>query len=294
MANQPTTQEIKDYIVQRAKANGVDPNQALALAGVESSYKPDATSKTGAAGIFQMFPAASSDAGYDYDKVKSDWRTNVDAGITYYKQKLDEAGGNVPMALGYYNQGKGGFDKQLQSGQLVPEVKKYISNPAFAPFVNDTLSQTGNPIAPLLASQKNVNKFDRAALFRDNIGKLPTQAEAIAQGASTNAPIAQQSNLDAQLRQQKLDTAQLLQTQREQQIKDIQDQQDKDRNAAIQNAGIYLVSSILGSNKNTAEVVSGQNAGRSTGAQYGVQTQRALANMSQQFANPNRFMRGNS
>ncbi|MCS5737412.1 transglycosylase SLT domain-containing protein, partial [Herbiconiux daphne] len=153
MANQPTTQEVKDYIVERAKALGVDPQQALALAQVESSYKTDAVSKTGAAGVYQLFPDASKDAGYDYNKVKSDWKTNVDAGITYYGQKLKEAGGNVPVALGYYNQGRGGFNKQMQTGQLAPEVKKYITHPAFAPFVNDTLSQAGNPLKPLLAKQ---------------------------------------------------------------------------------------------------------------------------------------------
>lgn len=289
MANQPTTQEIKDYIVERANFYGVDPKQALALAGVESSYNPNAVSKTGAAGIFQLFPDASKDAGFDYQKVKSDWKTNVNAGISYYKQKLGEAGGSVPMALGYYNQGKGAFTKQLKTGELKPEVKKYITHPAFAEFVDNDLSQAGNPIKPLLSQQANANKWSNAALYRDNIQNQPTQADISANVANPNAPVAQQSDLEKQLRQQRLLTSQQLKQQREEQNQLYEDQRTKNKTKAINDAAVFLTGTILGANNTSTDIKSGEGAGRgSAGAQYGMQTATVLNNLRQQF-NPNAF-----
>ncbi|MCS5736924.1 hypothetical protein, partial [Herbiconiux daphne] len=154
-----------------------------------------------------------------------------------------------------------------------------------------TLSQAGNPLKPLLAKQANANKFSTASLMRDNIQNQPTQAETMAQQANPNAPVAQQSDLEAQLRQQRLDTAKQVQEQRDKQQQDLLDLQEKNKQAAIGNAATFLVSAFLGQNNNTSDVKSGVGAGRSAGAQMGMQSQTVLNNMRQQF-NPNAFKSG--
>lgn len=293
MAKKPTRAEIETYIRDNAPSIGIDPDLAIATMDVESSGNPEAESDTGAKGLFQLFPDAASDAGFDYDKVKRDWKTNSLAGMTYLKQKLDQAGGHVPTALGYYNQGKGGFDKQLKSGNFKPEVVNYLAKPQFSQWVGDNTQDTANPMKAMLAKQQNANKFDRGALLTKNIANQPTQADIAEQQANPNIPMEQQqtlTDLTDELRRQREATAAEMQKKRDEENKYLQELEANNKRHAYTQAANFVVASLLGNNRNPNDFSSsGVGIGRkSVGAPGGFQANQVLGRLQQQV-NPNAF-----
>lgn len=103
-----TTQEIQAYIVQIAQQYGVDPALALAVAQHESSFNPNATGSQGDAGIFQLMPGTASDVGVanPYDPTQ-----NIQGGVLYLAQLLQQYGGDVTTALEAYNGGQGNVNR---------------------------------------------------------------------------------------------------------------------------------------------------------------------------------------
>lgn len=73
----------------------------------ESNFNPNAQSSTSTArGLMQVTKAAAKDAGYDYDSL-FDSATNIKAGSTYLKLRIQWAGGNVTKGLEGYGTGSG-------------------------------------------------------------------------------------------------------------------------------------------------------------------------------------------
>lgn len=100
-----STDDIKRLIEVEARLQGVDPQLALAVATQESYLSPNATGDGGRArGLFQMQEAAAKDAGIDPAR-RHEVPLNVEGGVRFLKQKLDQSGGNVDQALSRYNRG---------------------------------------------------------------------------------------------------------------------------------------------------------------------------------------------
>ncbi len=92
-------------IIHRAAAeHDVDPALVKAIIMAESRYDPMATSKKGAIGLMQIMPrtASSFSAGDMYDPVH-----NINAGVEYLKNLLNQFEGNLELALAAYNAGPG-------------------------------------------------------------------------------------------------------------------------------------------------------------------------------------------
>jgi soluble lytic murein transglycosylase-like protein len=92
---------IQAAITAAAQAAGVDPNLALAVANQESGGKQSAVSPAGAIGIFQLMPATAAGLGVN----PNDATQNIQGGISYLAQMLNEFGGDVSKALAAYNWG---------------------------------------------------------------------------------------------------------------------------------------------------------------------------------------------
>lgn len=95
---------------------GVDPLLLKAIMAQESGGNPQAVSRAGAKGLMQIMPSNFSSTGV------TDWtdpRQNIMAGAQIMAENLKNAGGNVPLALRYYN---GGYDTRRwgQENQAYP------------------------------------------------------------------------------------------------------------------------------------------------------------------------------
>ena len=72
-----------------------------AVAIAESDMNQDEISPVGAIGVMQLMPETAAALGVDpYDEEQ-----NIEGGVRYLRQMLDQFGGNVPHALAAYNAG---------------------------------------------------------------------------------------------------------------------------------------------------------------------------------------------
>ena len=99
---QPEVQYWGAAIQTWATAAGLDPNLVATVMQIESCGDPDARSRAGAMGLFQVMPYhfASGDDPYSPD-------TNAARGLAYLKRSLEAANGDARLALAGYNGGIG-------------------------------------------------------------------------------------------------------------------------------------------------------------------------------------------
>ena len=120
-------------IVSAANSYGVDPNLALAVAQTESSMNPSAVSSAGAVGLFQLMP--SSFPGVNINDIQ----TNIDTGVSYLAQLLNQYGGDTTLALAAYNAGPGNVSKYggvppfSETQNYISEVLNLFGNPSLLP-----------------------------------------------------------------------------------------------------------------------------------------------------------------
>lgn len=103
-------------IQEAAAANGVAPGEIAALMEIESSFNPNARSRTGALGLMQIQPDAHP--GYSGGL---DPRANIAYGTQYYASLRRMFGGDPVKAAGAYNAGPGRFDEYLKNGRPLPQ-----------------------------------------------------------------------------------------------------------------------------------------------------------------------------
>lgn len=96
-----TKSEIINIATKKAKEYGLLPSLVLSVIEAESGFRQDAVSKAGAIGLMQLMPQTAKALGINpYDPVE-----NLDGGIRYLKEKLEQFGGNIELALAAYNAG---------------------------------------------------------------------------------------------------------------------------------------------------------------------------------------------
>jgi len=103
----------KDIIDKYSDEYGVDPLFALAVIRQESNFKASAGSYAGARGLMQIMPATGSSiakqislSGYE-EVMLYDPEINIEMGIYYLDQQLDNFDRNLVYCLGAYNGGPG-------------------------------------------------------------------------------------------------------------------------------------------------------------------------------------------
>jgi soluble lytic murein transglycosylase-like protein len=102
----PEIQYWSRAIIAWAAQAGLDPNLVATVMQIESCGDPQATSRAGAMGLFQVMP---------YHFVKGEFPYNPDTnalrGLDYLKRSLAAANGNARLALAGYNGGIGVIDR---------------------------------------------------------------------------------------------------------------------------------------------------------------------------------------
>lgn len=100
------TSQYDDLLSEAGSKYGVDPRLLKAIMKQESAGDPYAISRAGARGLMQIMPSNFKSTGI------TDWtdpRQNIYAGAQIMAENMRNAGGNIPLALRYYN---GGYDKR--------------------------------------------------------------------------------------------------------------------------------------------------------------------------------------
>lgn len=102
LCSKKAEQLFHPIIIQAANRNQVDPALVKAIIMAESSYNPKAISKKGARGLMQLMPETAEELG-----VKDSFNPehNVNAGVKYFKQLLNQFDGDMKLALAAYNAG---------------------------------------------------------------------------------------------------------------------------------------------------------------------------------------------
>jgi hypothetical protein len=98
--------DIKEIVVEEARATTVPPSLALAVAKVESDFQVRALSPKGARGVMQIMPAtAKGEFGVAADEL---WnaRLNVQLGIDFLARLIKRYDGRWDLALSHYNGGR--------------------------------------------------------------------------------------------------------------------------------------------------------------------------------------------
>jgi hypothetical protein len=90
----------RQSIIEWSKSAGVDPNFAAVVMQIESCGNPNAVSRSGALGLFQVMPFhfLPGESGLDPD-------TNAARGLAYLARSLELSGGDPRRALAGYNGG---------------------------------------------------------------------------------------------------------------------------------------------------------------------------------------------
>lgn len=117
--------DIEAQIRAEAEKQGLGKYSDLLVrqAKQESGFNPYATSKVGAAGIFQHMPATAQELGIDpYDPSQS-----IQGGVKYMGQLLNRYQGDPTKALAAYNWGMGNLERQ-GLGAAPAETQNYLKN----------------------------------------------------------------------------------------------------------------------------------------------------------------------
>jgi len=93
---------FRPIILQASNRYQVDPAIIQAIIMAESSYNPKAVSRRGAKGLMQLMPRTARALG-----VKDSFNPehNINGGVKYFKQLLNQFDGDLKLALAAYNAG---------------------------------------------------------------------------------------------------------------------------------------------------------------------------------------------
>ena len=116
---------------------GLDPNLALGMAKVESSYDPMRVSPKGAVGVLQVMPRF---AWHEYN-VTREWlfipHVNIRVGLTWMRSLLNRFDYDLDLALAAYN---AGVSRVVHAGYTIPPIKE---TQAYVRKVREAMSKEG-------------------------------------------------------------------------------------------------------------------------------------------------------
>ena len=128
---------IARAIVQASEKCEIDPTLVAALMEVESAYRADAESHTGARGLMQLIRSTAESLGVRWETAY-DIETNTTAGACYLARHLETYGGRIDLAARRYN----GYDDPRFAQKVLARYRAISGRTTIAVFVRkgDTLA----------------------------------------------------------------------------------------------------------------------------------------------------------
>jgi soluble lytic murein transglycosylase-like protein len=118
----PPGGDLREAAAAAARRHGLDPELVIAVAAVESGFRPEAVSPKGAQGLMQLMPRTAEALGVEnaFDPAQ-----NLDGGARHLGQLLTLYGGDLAKALAAYNAGEGAVHRH---GGVPPyrETRAYV------------------------------------------------------------------------------------------------------------------------------------------------------------------------
>jgi soluble lytic murein transglycosylase-like protein len=113
----PINVRLATDIYEASIREGIDPELAFRLVGVESEFNDHAVSKVGALGLTQLMPstAVQIEKGVTREQLFQP-RTNLRIGFRYLRSLLDLYKGDVRLALLAYNRGEDAVWRDIKAG----------------------------------------------------------------------------------------------------------------------------------------------------------------------------------
>ena len=135
----PEVQYWGDDLVRWANDHSLDPNLAAVVMQIESCGDPQAVSRSGAMGLFQVMP-------FHFNRGENSYNpdTNALRGMDYLSRSLAAGSGNARLALAGYNGGIGVIARG--EGTWAAETKRYVYYGA--PIYED--ARSGATSSPML------------------------------------------------------------------------------------------------------------------------------------------------
>lgn len=139
--------DIKQMLIDEARQQELLPSLILAIAKVESDFNPQALSHAGAKGVMQIMPATAKKGFGVASHELYDARVNVQVGVAFIKQLLEQYDGRVDIALSHYNggsavnNGKGDFRVIPATRDYVNKVRQYARRYAMQGYDEQGLSR---------------------------------------------------------------------------------------------------------------------------------------------------------
>ncbi|MBT3703147.1 MAG: lytic transglycosylase domain-containing protein [Alphaproteobacteria bacterium] len=115
---------IKTMVAQEARNIGLPVALALAVAKVESDFRPHLESNKGARGVMQIMPATALDEYAIPAKMLWNPRINIRLGLHFLQRLLVRYRGRIDLALSYYNGGSRVGD--LPNARVMPATRGYV------------------------------------------------------------------------------------------------------------------------------------------------------------------------
>jgi len=120
-----TKERITNVIISESfKSRSVKPEIALAVAEIESGFRPDAISSKGAIGVMQIMPLTAKSV-FNVPRYQLfDPELNIRLGVQFLDQLIDQYNGEIHFALSHYNGGS--RVGSLPNARIIPATKKYV------------------------------------------------------------------------------------------------------------------------------------------------------------------------
>ena len=118
----PAEFQSQSHIRIASKKYRVDPALIEAIIQVESSFRADAISTSGASGLMQLMPATARDLEVND---RYDARQNIHGGVRYLSELMERFDNNLTLVIAAYNAGPGAVERH-NGIPPKPETQRYV------------------------------------------------------------------------------------------------------------------------------------------------------------------------